>query len=191
MDSIEVKPANLELFDDVARVIGGGEKSCWCLYNRLSSGDYNRVADRPAKVRELLAADTAPGMLAYLDGQVAGWCGLGPRGEMGRLTRSRTIPAVDGTPVWSVTCFVVRPGFRRRGVAHSLLAGAVAYATEQRAPALEGYPVDPTAGRIDNSFAYVGTVAMFEAAGFRRVLRTDARSARLPRWLMRKDLATP
>jgi hypothetical protein len=29
---------------------------------------------------------------------------------------------------------------------------------------------------------------MFEAAGFRRVVETDARSERLPRWLMRLDL---
>jgi len=29
---------------------------------------------------------------------------------------------------------------------------------------------------------------MFEAAGFRRVLETDARSERLPRWLMRLEL---
>jgi hypothetical protein len=37
-------------------------------------------------------------------------------------------------------------------------------------------------------FAYVGTVPMFERAGFRRVVETDARSAGLPRWLMRLDL---
>lgn len=66
---------------------------------------------------------------------------------------------------------------------------AVRYATEQGAAAIEGYPVDPSGGRISTAFAYVGTVSMFEAEGFHRVLETAARSARLPRWLMRKDLS--
>jgi GNAT superfamily N-acetyltransferase len=64
-----------------------------------------------------------------------------------RLSRSRTIPAVDDLPVWSVTCFVVRLGYRRRGVARALLAGAVSYAREHSAPALEGYPIDPAGAR--------------------------------------------
>jgi hypothetical protein len=48
--------------------------------------------------------------------------------------------------------------------------------------------VDPAGARVNTSFAYVGTVSMFEAAGFRRVVETSAHSAGLPRWLMRRDL---
>jgi GNAT superfamily N-acetyltransferase len=188
MTEIVVQPATADRFDDVARVLGGGDKACWCLYYRLASAEYDRIRDRGGKVRELLAGDTAPGMLAYLDGQVVGWCGMGPRTEMGRLVRSRTIPAVDDLPVWSLTCFVVRAGFRRRGVAHALLAGAIGYADEHGVPALEAYPVDPAGTRIDSSFAYVGTVPMFEAAGFERVTITAARSDHRPRWLMRRYL---
>ncbi len=50
------------------------------------------------------------------------------RTEMERLGRSRTIPKVDERPVWSVVCFVVRPGYRRRGVARALLEAAISYA---------------------------------------------------------------
>jgi GNAT superfamily N-acetyltransferase len=105
-----------------------------------------------------------------------------------RLARSRTIPAVDDLPVWSIVCFLVRVGYRRRGLARALLQGAIHCAREHGAPAIEAYPVDPGAKRIDVGFAYVGTVPMFERAGFRRVVETDARSAGLPRWLMRLDL---
>jgi ribosomal protein S18 acetylase RimI-like enzyme len=100
-----------------------------------------------------------PGLLAYKDGTVAGWCGLGPRSHIGRLMRSRTIPVIDDLQAWSVTCFVVRPAHRRRGVARA---------------------------RVSTSFAYVGTTSMFEAAGFHRVVQTAAHSASLPRWLMRR-----
>ena len=106
---------------------------------------------------------------------------------MQRLVRSRTIPAVDDRPVWSIVCFLVRTGFRRRGVARALLQGVITYARRNGAPALEASPVDPGSKRIDTAFAYVGTVAMFEQAGFQRVLETSAHSAGLPRWLMRLE----
>ena len=68
------------------------------------------------------------GMLAYVDGEVAGWCGFGPRHRLPRLERSRTIPKVDDVAVWSILCFNIRVGYRRRGVAsadRTLAEGAV------------------------------------------------------------------
>ncbi len=97
---------------------------------------------------------------------------------------------MDERPVWSVVCFVVRPGYRRRGVSRALLDGAIAYARSCEAVALEAYPVDTAGGRISGTFAYVGTTKMFEEAGFTRILKTAARSAGLPRWLMRLELST-
>jgi GNAT superfamily N-acetyltransferase len=127
-------------------------------------------------------------MIAYLEDEIAGWCGFGVRQEMERLVRSRTIPAVDDRPVWSIVCFLVRPGYRRRGIARALLQGAIECAREHGAPALEAYPVDPGQTRISTSFAYVGTLAMFEKAGFQRITETAARSAGLPRWIVRLEL---
>jgi GNAT superfamily N-acetyltransferase len=109
---------------------------------------------------------------------------------MGRLVRSRTIPALDDLPVWSIVCFLVRPGFRRQGVTRALLRGAIECARKQGAPALEAYPVDPGGKRIDTAFGYVGILPVFEQEGFRRIVETSARSAGLPRWLVRLDLTT-
>jgi len=50
---------------------------------------------------------------------------------MGRLQRSRTIPAVDDAPVWSIVCFLVRSGYRRRGVSRALLDAVVGYARRE------------------------------------------------------------
>jgi len=60
--------------------------------------------------------------------------------------------------------------------------------SHDRAPALEAYLVDPAGKRIDMAFAYVGLLPMFEAAGFHQVVETSARSAGLPRWLVRQWL---
>jgi GNAT superfamily N-acetyltransferase len=189
---VEVVPATAERWDDIAAILGGdGERGCWCQYWRLSAGDYSRTrgADRPNQLRRLTSGDPAPGMLAYVDGEPAGWLGLGPRPALERLVRSRTIPAVDDVPVWSIVCFMIRVGFRRRGVARALLAGAVAYARSSGAPGLEAYPIDPGDRRADTAFGYVGFTRMFEAEGFRRVTETAARSDGRPRVLMRLDLA--
>jgi GNAT superfamily N-acetyltransferase len=174
---------------------------CWCQYWRVSAGDYARLskdepleewsARRKVALRSQIENPTPPGMLAYIDTRLVGWCGFGPRPGMERLVRSRTIPVLDDRPVWSIVCFLVRVGYRRRGVARRLLDGVIEYARGQGAPALEAYPVDPGGVRIDVAFAYVGTVSMFEKAGFRTVVETSARSAGLPRWLMRLELTNP
>jgi hypothetical protein len=74
-------------------------------------------------------------------------------------------------------------------VAKALLDGAVRYARERGAPAVEAYPIDPEGTRVDVGFGFVGFTPMFEAAGFRRIVVTDAHSAGRVRWLMRLDLA--
>jgi GNAT superfamily N-acetyltransferase len=139
-------------------------------------------------MRSWLEKPSPPGVMAYIGSQAVGWCGFGPRHEMERLVRSRTIPAVDDQPVWSLVCFLVLPGYRRQGVAQALLRGAIDCARSYGAPAIEAYPIDPAGERINTTSAYVGTVAMFEKEGFIRVLETSARSAGLPRWLMRFEL---
>jgi GNAT superfamily N-acetyltransferase len=189
---LRVVPTTADRWPDVEALLGGGgERGCWCQAWRGADAAFGR--GEPGRNRLLLrsqveAGGPAPGLIAYLDGQPLGWCGLGPRAAMPRLARSRTIPAVDDLPVWAIGCFNVRVGYRRQGVARALLAGAVAYAREMGAPAIEAYPIDPEGRRIDVAFGFVGFTSMFEAAGFRRVVLTSAHSAGRPRWLMRLEL---
>ena len=69
-------------------------------------------------------------------------------------------------------CFVVRAGYRKRGLMHHLLAGAVEHARAHGAEVVEGYPADTGPDRVDVISGYVGTVRMFEAAGFERAAET-------------------
>jgi GNAT superfamily N-acetyltransferase len=128
-----------------------------------------------------------PGLIAYVGDEPAGWLGFGPRQAMPRLRNSRTIPALDDKPVWSIGCFRIRVGYRRRGVARALLAAAVDHVRAVGAPGIEAYPIDPEGSRVDVAFGFVGFTQMFEDAGFRRAVLTDAHSAGRPRWLMRLD----
>ena len=195
--AITVVPASPERWPDIEEFFGN--TACWCQYWRVSSSEYGRIskeklfedqlAKRKTALHNQLERSTPPGVVAYREGRIVGWCGFGPRNEMERIVRSRTIPSVDDRQVWSIVCFLVRPGDRRHGVARALLHGAIECARSHGAPALEAYPVDPGGGRISATFAYVGLLPMFEREGFRRVIKTSAHSAGLARWLMRLELS--
>lgn len=174
-------------FDDFAAVVGPktGKQGCWCMAYRNSSLDAD---GRIAHMRAECATEPGPGVLAYVDGEAAGWCSVAPRSTYRRLMNSRTIPFVDDRDAWSVVCFVVRAGYRRQGLMHYLLEGAVEHARERGGEVVEGYPADAGEGRIDLISGYVGTTRLFEAHGFTRAVQTTGVSGGRPRWVMRREL---
>lgn len=187
MSEVAILPATPERWDDIETCLGGSdERGCWCQAWRgvEISGEPRRAALQ----RQLATNEVPPGFLAYVGGEIAGWAGVSVRTLTPRLRSSRTIPAIDDLPVWSIGCFVVRTGFRRTGVARALLAGIVEAARVAGAPGVEAYPVDPGGKRISTSQAFVGIASMFDAAGFRRVMDTNGHSAGLTRILVRLDL---
>ncbi|MEZ0447199.1 GNAT family N-acetyltransferase [Cellulomonas sp. ICMP 17802] len=174
-------------FVEVVGVKKPGGAGCWCMSYRDS-----RVPNegRAAYMRDECAREPGPGVLAYVDHEVAGWCSVAPRSTYRRLMHSRTLPFVDERDAWSVVCFVVRPDFRHQGLMHELLEGAVAHARACGATVVEGYPVDVGAGdRVDVISGYVGTRRLFEAAGFTVAAPTTGHSGGRPRVVMRRELA--
>jgi GNAT superfamily N-acetyltransferase len=188
---VTVVPATVDRWTDVAELLSdSGEAGCWCqAWRGLDTKALSGGRSRPELLRDQMAAGPPPpGFVAYLDGLPVGWIGVGVRTETPRLMHSRTIPAIDEKPVWSIGCFRIRPGYRRRGIAKALLDGVVEAARNAGAPGVEAYPIDPDGRRVEVGAGYVGIASMFDAAGFRRVLTTDARSGGLPRQLVRLDL---
>ena len=118
-------------------------------------------------------AVSTSGLVAYLDGEPAGWCAVEARSHYPRLLLKTRVPwegraedKADDT-VWAVTCFVTRTGFRRRGIGRTLSRAAVDFARERGARALEGYPT--TAKTVISGELHPGTRDMFVAAGFSEV----------------------
>jgi GNAT superfamily N-acetyltransferase len=187
----EVLPATADRWPDIELLLGGDgpDRGCWCQpWRGLGRRPGEPILTRPEMLRSEITDGTAPpGFVAYRDSVIVGWCGVSVRNTTPRLDRSRVIPAIDDRPVWAIGCFRVRVGYRRQGVARALLGAVVDAAQADGAPGVEAYPVDPGGRRIDAGFAYVGIASMFDAAGFKRIVLTDARSAGLPRWLVRLD----
>jgi GNAT superfamily N-acetyltransferase len=191
MSDLEIVAATADRWTDVQQLLGiSGEPGCWCqAWRGLDTKALAGGRSREQLLREQIAdGPPSPGFLAYVDGVPAGWVGVGVRTQLPRLARSRTIPAVDDLPVWSIGCFRIRPGYRRQGVATALLEGVVAAALAAGAPGVEAYPIDPQGERVEVGAGFVGFASMFDAAGFRRLLVTGGHSGGLPRHLMRLDL---
>jgi GNAT superfamily N-acetyltransferase len=166
---------------DVQTVFGtrGDPSTCWCQFFKLTNAEWktaSRETCEPLLKQQVRDGDPAPGVLAYLDGEPVGWCAVEPRPNYLRLTHMKVLAGStepqDDPTVWAVTCFVVRVGFRKRGIGGALLAGAVNHARSGGARVVEGYPVDPTQrNRVSSADLYHGTVTLFQANGFREVSR--------------------
>ena len=193
-EPLEVLRASPDRWSDVEELLGvSGEGGCWCqAWRGFDAKAMSGGRSRPELLRDQMRGEPpAPGYLAYLGGVPVGWVGVSVRTETPRLMRSRTIPAIDDLPVWAIGCFQIRPGYRRRGIAKALLNGVVRAARAAGVPGVEAYPIDPGERRVEVGAGFVRIASMFDAVGFRRVLVTDAHSGRLPRLLVRLDLAQP
>ncbi len=178
MPDLDFRPVTPERWPDLEALFGprGACAGCWCMWWRLprslfekQKGEGNRQA-----LKNIVESGEIPGMLAYMDGQPAAWCALGPREYYPALERSRILKRLDAEPVWCVNCFFVARPFRRQGVTVQLLQAAVAYAQAHGARIIEGYPVEPKQGNMPAAFAYTGTASAFRQAGFVEVLRRSA-----------------
>jgi len=150
-------------------------KGCWCMFYRRSGAQVvpkgmKRSDANRAGLKALVESGSPPGLIAYEDRLPVGWVSLAPREEFERLKRSPVMRAVDGERVWSIVCFVVPASQRRRGVAHALLRGAIAYARKRGAKLVEAYPVDKKGRHSDDSL-WFGTKSMYDRAGFEEVAR--------------------
>lgn len=177
MSAACVVDATPERWDDVVAVMGtrGDAASCWCQFFRLKNADYrtSTVESRRTDLREQVLRSPPPGVVGYdADGTAAAWCGISPRSSYPRLATSMISKStLDEPGLWSVVCFVVRVGARRRGLSTVVLDGAVDLARRHGASAIEAYPIDVGMRTPSSSELYHGALQVFQRAGFAEVAR--------------------
>ena len=189
--AITVVPANEASWDDIQAVFGprGAARICQCQRYKLgrkeSFGSFP-PEERAFRLREQTnagqpdATDTT-GLVAYLDGEPAGWCAVEPRSAYSGLRRVYRTPwegrseDKSDDSVWAATCVFVRAGFRRRGIAYALANAAVEHARIRGARALEAYPMRSEVGEVTWDEIHVGAETIFAAAGMEEVNRPGTR----------------
>jgi ribosomal protein S18 acetylase RimI-like enzyme len=177
--AFEVHPVTPERWDDMVDLFSrrgprGGHRNspasgCWCMYWRQrSNGD---VALNKRRMGSIVRAGREPGLLAYEEGMPIGWVAVAPRKEFTVLLRSPQYrPRDEDERVWSIVCFTIDRYARRRGVAAALLHAAVDHAFARGASAVEAHP------HVAADDDYMGSVALYERAGFVRVRDANKRA---------------
>ena len=166
-----VRPLTPELWPALEDLFGpnGACGGCWCMYWRIGSRYQRRPgAENREDFRSIVRQGPPPGLLAFEGDRAVGWCQVTPRSDLGFLERAPRLAPLPPGPVWSISCFYIRRGYRRRGVSEALLAAAVEHARELGATALEAYPSDVAKAKTPQPI-YTGVASMFERAGFRKV----------------------
>ncbi len=179
MTTIEILPASGERHGDVEHALSGGGDgaSCWCQWWMMTPKDFSASSndDRRARLRDDVRAEPASGLVAYLDGDAAGWVKVSARTAQPRLARTRSLQQspepFDDDSVWAITCFVVRREFRGEGLGARLLQAAVEHARNHGARIVEGYPIDIAVKKASSNELFHGALSTFLDAGFAEVAR--------------------
>lgn len=172
---LTIRPLTPARVDDLKTVTAGTwGATCWDLYPRYTAKQQRErritgsEATRRAEVVRLARRKNAPGLLAYVGREPAGWVSIGPRFDFSRIDRSRATPPVDDVAVWVIPCITVRKRYRGQGIAVAMIKAAVEYAGKLGAPAVEAYPRASNA-KLHDDFVFFGNEAIFRKAGFRKV----------------------
>jgi GNAT superfamily N-acetyltransferase len=194
-DDLSIVPANHASADDLTAVFGTRDAGrCNCQRFKTRGWFWEQATDeqRRASLRDQAncgdpAATSTTGLVAFLKDPAAtpvGWVAVEPRTEYPRLLGLPTVwkgrPDEDkrDDSVWAVTCFVVRKGYRRRGITYALAEAAVGYAKANGARALEAYSMLTQPGReITWGELHVGARQVFAEAGLAEVSRPSVRHA--------------
>ncbi|WP_243226107.1 GNAT family N-acetyltransferase [Microbacterium sp. CIAB417] len=175
MPEITTEPATPQRWEDVQHTFSGGGdgRSCQCAWFTLTNAEFNRstAEERRELLHDEVDAGPPPGLIAYVDGEPAGWVRVGPRTVQRRIARTRAIVTstpepLDDESVWAITCFVVRKEYRGLGLNARLLDAAVVFARSSGARVVEGYPVDTSPGRVRSNDLFHGALSTFLSAGF-------------------------
>src|SRR2546425_3936217 len=180
---LRIRPLTPELWPALEDLFGsrGACNGCWCMYGRIGAAYRKRPGDKnKTAFQEIVKGGPPPGLIAFDGERAVGWCQLTPRDELPWLDRTWRLKRVDDIPVWSLSCFYVRIGYRRKGVTSALIAAALKAAKRAKAPALEAYPLDASKTPSASGTGYAST---FARAGFKIVARRVP-----PRPIMRHDL---
>jgi GNAT superfamily N-acetyltransferase len=192
---LTIVPANEASWADLKAIFGTTEQGrCSCQRFKTKGWFWEQATDegRRQSFRDQVNCDdpdatSTTGLVAYLnepngEQEPVGWVAVEPRTEYPRiLSLRRTWTGREGEDknddsVWSVTCFVVRQGYRKRGITYALAAATIGYAKANGASAVEGYPMITQPGKeVTWGELHVGARQVFEEAGFTQVAHPTPR----------------
>jgi GNAT superfamily N-acetyltransferase len=177
MSRLIIKALTPERWPQYERLVGpnGASSGCWCTCWRLPRAAYRagQGAINKARFKRLVKKGPAPGLLAFDGDGALGRCAVCSRSKPPGLDRSHNLARMDDKPVWSIACFFVKRAARGTGVSRALIKGALDFARDKGAPALEAYPWEIKETKAPRAI-YAGIASAFERADFKVAARRAA-----------------
>jgi GNAT superfamily N-acetyltransferase len=169
--SIEIKAIGpdtlndiLAFFDTEAYAGNPAWGSCYCMFFPVGGREAEDIwgsrtasqnrSDQAARIE----AGSTTGVLAYVDGKLAGFCNATARSQFPGFATGN-----GDQHVGSIVCFTISPPYREHGVAAHLLDGAISYLFSAGFTRIEGYPL---AESPDRQRAFRGSLDQFRSGGF-------------------------
>ena len=150
---------------------------CFCVawWTPSWQGWGERTAEENFEFRmELFNRGEYDGYLAYIDGEPIGWCQVGRRGRLQKLMDQFELTEEPEAPeIWSITCFLVSPDWRRKKVATSMLTQVLKDLKKRGVEQVEAYP--KRGDDLDDLDLWNGAETMFLEAGFEVIREDDQR----------------
>ncbi|MEM1431317.1 MAG: GNAT family N-acetyltransferase [Pseudomonadota bacterium] len=177
LDGYDIHPLTAQSWDDFEAVLGkSGLSGCWCMYWLVRrSADWGEGQKGGSKAvnkdrfRAIAEQDPPPGLIAYAAGTPVAWARVMSRARHPGLANSRWFKTdLETEGVWSLSCFVVKTKWRRRGLTALLTRAAAEFARGYGATALEVYPTD-TDETKHPATVYTGIASTFRRLGFETV----------------------
>ena len=157
----------LHFFDNIAFSDNPEWGGCYCHFYHFAGNmeqwekatkEQNRNATKTLINEELMK-----GFLAFVNNEPVGWCNVNSKDVYEKTPiDSEPEDTLKGN-VASVVCFLIAPGYRKKGVARKLLKHATKILKEKGYAWIEAYP---RKGDISDAHTYHGPVSLFDSEGF-------------------------
>lgn len=156
----------LDLFDGEGFADNPDWSGCYCLAYHFDhdNGDWDAAsaADNRAAACTRIADGGMQGWLALDDGRAVGWINAARKDSYWYMRRPGT-PGGAGETTGMVTCFLVAPSARGKGVARALLNAAVSGFRAEGLHRVEAKAAKEPDGDAEN---FHGPLALYREAGF-------------------------
>lgn len=165
--AIETQDLTPELWDAYETLLKptDGCDGCWCYNHHIRPGAPDlRGEQARLAFKKLLGSGQAHGVLAFDNGEPAGWCAVDRRIDIpGHDCTLPFTPELEDS-IWSIHCFYIKPSSRGKGITRLLLEHAQDLIRSKAGTLVEGYPTPPNdEGFI---FDFSGPYAIFAEQGF-------------------------
>jgi GNAT superfamily N-acetyltransferase len=164
---LEVKRFSPDLRSDFFR-LHSEENGCgWCFCTAwwvpTWDGWSERTTEQNREFREnLLESGEYDGYILYENEHPIGWCQAGPHNRLKKLVKQFSLDERDD--VWAITCFLISPQFRNRGMAYTLLEGVLKNIKTRGAKKVLAFP--KVGQGLDELSLWNGPLSMYIRAGF-------------------------